>query len=72
MKVVADTNILVSGFLWDGLPARLVDAGLTGPLKLQTSGNLLEELDETLRAPKFAERLISRGHTAESLVRKFR
>ena len=27
MKVVADTNTLVSGFLWDGLPARLLDAG---------------------------------------------
>ena len=30
MKVVADTNTLVSGFLWDGLPASLLDAGLTG------------------------------------------
>ena len=28
MKVVADTNTFVSGFLWDGLPARLLDAGL--------------------------------------------
>lgn len=56
MKVVADTNTLVSGFLWDGLPARLLDAGLTGRFGLYTSTELLSELDETLRTPKFAER----------------
>lgn len=72
MKVVADTNTLVSGFLWDGLPARLLDAGLTGRFGLYTSTELLSELDETLRAPKFAERLTIRGYNAESLVRTFR
>jgi putative PIN family toxin of toxin-antitoxin system len=72
MRVVADTNTLVSGFLWDGLPARLLDAGLTGRFGLYSSTELLSELDETLRAPKFAERLTIRGHNAESLVRAFR
>ena len=72
MKVVADTNTLVSGFLWDGLPARLLDAGLTSRFGLYTSAELLSELDETLRAPKFAERLTTRGYTAESLVGAFR
>ena len=72
MKLVADTNTLVSGFLWDGLPSRLLDAGLTGRCSLYTSDELLIELDETLHAPKFSERLSSRGHSAESLVRKFR
>lgn len=72
MKVVADTNTLVSGFLWDGLPARLLDAGLTGRFALYTSPELLTELAETLRAPKFAGRLESRGYTAERLVGEFR
>jgi len=72
MKVVADTNTLVSGFLWDGLPARLLDAGLTGCFGLYTSTELLSELDETLCAPKFAERLSIRGHTAAGLVRALR
>jgi uncharacterized protein len=72
MKVVADTNTLVSGFLWDGLPARLLDAGLTGRFGLYTSTELLFELDETLRARKFAERLSIRDHTAAGLVRAFR
>lgn len=72
MKVVADTNTLVSGFLWDGLLARLLDAGLSGRFALYTSLELLSELDETLRAPKFAARLTIRGHTAESLMRAFR
>ena len=72
MKFVADTNTLVSGFLWDGLPSRFLDAGLTGRCSLYTSDELLVELDETLHAPKFSERLSSRDHSAESLVRKFR
>ncbi len=72
MKVVADTNTLVSGFLWDGLHARLLDAGLTGRFGLYTSAELLLELDETLRAPKFVERVNIRGHAAASVVRAFR
>lgn len=72
MKVVADTNTLVSGFLWDGLPARLLDAGLSGRFALYTSLELLSELDETLRAPKFAARLNIGGNTPESLMRAFK
>jgi putative PIN family toxin of toxin-antitoxin system len=62
MKVVANTNILVSGFLWDGLPACLLDAGLAGRLSLYNYNDLLDELDKTLHNPKFSGRLTSHDH----------
>jgi putative PIN family toxin of toxin-antitoxin system len=53
MRVVADTNILISAFLFGGLPRVFVDLGLSGAFDLVTSVVLLDELDEKLRG-KFA------------------
>lgn len=53
MRVVADTNVLISAFLFGGLPRVLVDLGLSGAFDLITSEALLDELDEKLRG-KFA------------------
>jgi putative PIN family toxin of toxin-antitoxin system len=53
MRVVADTNILISAFLFGGLPRVFLDSGLAGSFSLVTSGALLDELDEKLNG-KFA------------------
>jgi putative PIN family toxin of toxin-antitoxin system len=53
MRVVADTNILISAFLFGGLPRAFLGLGLTGAFLLVTSGALLDELDEKLDG-KFA------------------
>lgn len=53
MRIAADTNILISAFLFGGLPRRFVDLALGGAFSLVSSGPLLEELDEKLRT-KFA------------------
>ncbi len=53
MRVVADTNVLISAFLFGGLPRVFLDRGLAGAFSLVTSGALLEELDEKLSG-KFA------------------
>lgn len=54
MRIVADTNTLVSGFGWGGAPGIVVDAILAGRLTMITSPLLLEELDRVLRYPKLA------------------
>ncbi len=54
IRVVADTNTLVSGFGWRGPPAAVVDAVLAGHLTLITSPPLLDELTRVLRYPKLA------------------
>ena len=53
MRVVADTNIYISAFLFGGLPRVFLDRGLAGAFSLVTSGALLDELDEKLSG-KFA------------------
>jgi putative PIN family toxin of toxin-antitoxin system len=53
VRVVADTNILISAFLFGGLPRALVDFAFARAFTLVTSRALLDELDEKLRG-KFA------------------
>lgn len=52
MRIVADTNRLVSGFGWGGPPGQVVDAILAGRVTLILSAPLREELDRVLRYPK--------------------
>jgi putative PIN family toxin of toxin-antitoxin system len=53
MRVVADTNILISALMFGGLPGRFLDLALRQRFALVTSMALLDELDEKLRG-KFA------------------
>ena len=45
MRVVADTNIVVSGLLWRGSPRRVLDAARDSVIELFTSAELLAELE---------------------------
>ena len=68
MRVVADTNTLVSGLLWHGNPWRVLDAARAGTLQMYTTAVLLAELEEVLQRPKFAQRLSLAGATSHTLV----
>ena len=72
MKLVVDTNTLISGALWPGPPARLLSAVLKGQAQLFLSLSLLLEFRETLQRPRFAQRLAGSGETPESLMIRFR
>ena len=61
LRIVADTNSVISGLLWFGAPSRLVDATLDGKVRFVTSIALLAELDDVLRRPKFEKQLVKRG-----------
>lgn len=63
MRVVLDTNILVSGLLWDGPPRRILIATRRGILELYISPSLISELREVLNRPKFNARLQA-AHTS--------
>jgi uncharacterized protein len=52
MRIVADTNTLVSGFGWGGPPGQVVDTVLSGQVTLVTSPALLSELARVLAYPK--------------------
>ena len=52
MRVLLDTNVLVSAILFGGVPRQLLEAALAGELDLVTSQPLLAEL-ETVLTRKF-------------------
>jgi len=68
MRVVADTNTVISGLLWSGTPRRVLDAARAGTIELFTSAVLLAELEDVLSREKFAQRLALVGLTPRDLV----
>jgi uncharacterized protein len=68
MRLVLDTNVVVSGLLWHGPPRQVVDAARAGKVSLFTTPALLEELQDVLGRPKFAKRLAEAGVTSETLI----
>ena len=52
-RVVCDTNVILSGMLWNGAPRQVLARIEQGKHTLFTSRVLLEELDRVLRYPKF-------------------
>lgn len=71
MRVVLDTNIVVSGLLWDGRPRRLLEFGRDRLIKLFVSSTLLDELFEVLGREKFATMLASQGITQSYLLQRY-
>lgn len=52
MRIVADTNAVLSGLLWRGPPRRLLDLARERALTLCTSATLLAELAEVIARDK--------------------
>ena len=48
MRIVADTNTLLSGLFWQGPPRRLLDLARARSITLCTSSTLLAELAEVI------------------------
>jgi predicted nucleic acid-binding protein len=59
VRIVADTNAVVSGLLWQGPPRRLIDLARERTITLCTSLVLLAELAEVIARGKFARRVLA-------------
>lgn len=68
MRVVADTNVIVSGLLWHGAPRRMLDAARIGTVDLFKTTVLLVELEDVLSREKFADRLAAANVSPRELV----
>ncbi len=69
MRIVLDTNTIISGVISAGSPPRqLVDAAKAGAFDLITSETLLTELLDVLGRRKFEARLQAAGLTPQGLV----
>lgn len=43
MKIVLDTNVLVSGIFWGGVPERILELAITGEISLYASEVIIDE-----------------------------
>ena len=69
MRLLLDTNVVLSALLWRGTPYRLLAAiRERGDVQLVTSITLLDELADVLARPFAAQRLAMIGRTVRDVV----
>jgi len=68
VRLVIDTNVMISGLLWHGAPHRLIEQTHSGAVSVVSSPALLEELAEVMAREKFAGILARSGYTAARLL----
>lgn len=69
MRIVLDTNVVLSALLWRGTPYLLLDAIRQQPnVQLCSSTALLEELADVLTRPSATKRLTIIGKTAREVL----
>lgn len=74
LRIVLDSNVIISAFLFGGEPARLLEHALTGSVRCFTSLPILDEVREVLLRPKFglspdqAMRLVEELHDLCEIV----
>lgn len=68
MKLVLDTNIVVSALIWGGEPYKLIRAATEGDIELYTSPALLIELRDVLGREHLARRLAQQRSTVDQAV----
>jgi putative PIN family toxin of toxin-antitoxin system len=71
VRVVLDTNVIVSGLIWGGEPRHLLDFARQNTITPYTSAVLLDELADVLARDKFAARLATRNLTPNGIVRGY-
>ena len=71
MKLVVDTNVLVSAFLWKGTPGRLIELAGEKECQLFTSRVLIDELAEVLQRKKLAKQVQATGLSAAQMLRNY-
>jgi uncharacterized protein len=71
VRLVLDTNTVVSGLFWQTASARLLDAALTGRIELFTSEILLLELADVLPRRKFAKKLAAWQFGIDALIVRY-
>jgi len=72
VRLVVDTNVLVSAFLWEGTPGQLIELAGEKVVRLYTSRGLLDELAATLAKKKLAKPVAATGLTAAQMLANYR
>ena len=68
LKVVIDTNIAISGLLWNGLPNKILRLARDGFIEVCSTRTTCEEFAKVLGYSRFQKRLDKLGLTKEEVV----
>lgn len=71
-RIVLDTNIIVSGIFWGGMPGRLYKLAAEQAVLPLSSEKLLTELNRVLHYPKFDRYLLRLKTTPDDLINQYR
>ncbi len=71
MRVVLDTNIVVSGLLWKRAPHALLQAVLRKEVDAYVTAWLLDELSDVMSRAKLAAKVKASGMSASELVTSY-
>jgi putative PIN family toxin of toxin-antitoxin system len=72
VRVVIDTNVLVSGLFWRGPPYALIEQGRAGSITIVSSTTILNELSVVVRRRKFRTILTRSRTDPEQMMRALR
>jgi putative PIN family toxin of toxin-antitoxin system len=72
MRVVIDTNVIISGFLWYGLPRRIIDLAVERKISVFVSLEILIELERVLGYPYILKRLRRIERTGQDIIKEFK
>ena len=70
LKLVLDTNTIVSAFFWEGNEAELLRKIEQGKASLYVSIEILKEVEEVIKRPKFNEVMRKANLTPDQIMQK--
>ena len=70
LKLVLDTNTIISAFFWEGNEAELLRKLEQGKAMLYISGEILTEIEEVIKRPKFNEVMKKANLTPDQILQK--
>src|SRR3989338_10777339 len=70
LKLVLDTNTIISAFFWEGNEAELFRKIEQGKAKLYVTSEILKEVEEVIKRPKFREVMDNANLTHAQVIQK--
>ena len=70
LKLVLDTNTIISGFLWEGNEAELIRRIERKEALFFTNKEILDEVRDVISRPKFQDIIFNANLTAEQIILK--
>lgn len=71
MRAVLDTNVVVSGLLWNGAPRQLLRAAHEKKTHIYTSTHLLLELADILSRAKFSAKIAAAELSIDQIIDRY-